>query len=139
MSNDSHHRGPGVRTFVRSRPIVVLILIVLCFVAIVVFWAGMTNLSAPDKPSREHTGVLSAEVVDAQGKPVAGAKVVLTDSITKENSFAEAGGDGRGKFAELFPGNYEVHAEKGDIRSEPLNIQVGNNAAATVRLVLVKK
>lgn len=87
-------------------------------------------LGRNDKPvgtrqAEPRAHVLSAEVVDAQGKPVAGAKVVLTDSITKENSFAEAGGDGKGKFAELFPGNYEVQAEKGDIRSEPLDIQVG--------------
>lgn len=95
--------------------------------------------AAPDKPSRKHTGVLSVEVKEASAKPVASAKVTLTDSVTGEKTYGDTDDKGQCKLSGLFPGTYEVQAEKGDSKSDSQGIKISNDATTTVKLVFGKK
>lgn len=92
--------------------------------------------ATPNAPNRRHTGVLSAEVVDASGRPVSGAKVNLMDSVTGEMTSIETDDKGQCRLIRLFPGTYGVRAEKGDTQSDSQGIKISNGATTTVKLVL---
>jgi uncharacterized GH25 family protein len=96
--------------------------------------------ASPDKPSRTHKGIVTADVVDDSGKPVAGATVVLTDSVLKDDTSSQTT-DKKGmcKFTGLFPGVYTIQAKKDGMESNSEDLKVSNEQTTTAKLVLSPK
>jgi tetratricopeptide (TPR) repeat protein len=74
------------------------------------------------------TGMVKGTVTDSQGKPVEGAKVTIIDKGT--HSKRELTTNKKGEFVQLgiFPGNYSIAAEKGELRAEiDMHLGLGEN------------
>jgi tetratricopeptide (TPR) repeat protein len=86
--------------------------------------AVVLGLTAMAAPATAQTGQLRGKVVDAQNKPVEGAKItiVMTDSNAKLELKTKKGGD----YLQigLQPGNYKVTAEKDGLTQE-FTVRVG--------------
>jgi uncharacterized GH25 family protein len=96
-----------------------------------------TVQASPDNPDRKHKGSVTGTVVDELGKPVNKATVELTDVVTEEAASSVTTGDnGRYEFSGLLPGNYRIHAKKGEKESEVVEIKVDNDPVGGPRLVL---
>ncbi|HVL67230.1 MAG TPA: tetratricopeptide repeat protein [Vicinamibacterales bacterium] len=81
-------------------------------------------LAAWAAPASAQSGQVKGKVVDAQNKPVSGAKITIVAVDT--NQKLETKTDSRGEFRQigLTPGNYTVTAERGDL-SQALDVRVG--------------
>jgi tetratricopeptide (TPR) repeat protein len=81
------------------------------------------------------TGMLKGKVTDAQGAPVDGAKVTVSAKSVK--SVRELKTNKKGEFVQigLFPGDYTITAEKGDLKaSTDARIGIGENPDVNLQL-----
>jgi hypothetical protein len=91
---------------------------------------------APPDPDKTHKGIVSGKIVDALGKPVAGATVTLKDSTTREALSTNSDKDGKYQFKNLFPGEYTIQAEQGGLASQVQKLKVNNGTLAPINLTI---
>jgi hypothetical protein len=81
---------------------------------------------------------LSGTVTDAAGKPVANAKISITDSAG-QSSEAQTGSDGRFNVLNLATGDYEVVASSDGISSTPQKVTLTASGSRNLTLTLSQK
>lgn len=88
--------------------------------------------------SAQSTGMAKGKVVDGQGQPVEGAKVVI-EFLDGVNRKYEVKSNKRGEFIQigLQPGNYRLTASKEGVGSQSFDVRVRLGAAAEVTFQLV--
>jgi hypothetical protein len=82
-------------------------------------------------------GALRGTIVDAADRPVAGAKVSLTEASKGLVRRTESGSDGSFLFASVLAGHYAVRVEMAGFTNQEmqgLEIEVGQEASVTIRL-----
>lgn len=93
------------------------------------------GLAAP--AAAQSTGMVKGKVVDADGKPVADAQVVIeyAEGVTRKNTTKT---NSRGEFIQigLFPGTYRVTASKDKVGAQTFDVRVRIGSAAEVNFAL---
>lgn len=93
------------------------------------------GLAAP--AAAQSTGMVKGKVVDAEGKPVADAQILIeyTDGVTRKTTTKS---NNRGEFIQigLFPGTYRVTASKDKVGSQTFEARVRIGNASEVNFVL---
>jgi uncharacterized GH25 family protein len=92
-----------------------------------------------DNPDR-NKGSVTGTVIDEKGKPVEGAKVELTDPVTKEPpSSVITDKKGQYEFRGLLPGTYRLQARKEGVQSDTNDIRVAIGKNVGPKLTLLAK
>src|SRR5919204_3591582 len=98
--------------------------------------AAAASLAAP--ALGQSTGMVKGKVVDAEGKPVEGAKITIefTEGVNRRQQTTT---NKKGEFIQigLFPGNYKVTAEKEKIGSQSFDVRVRLGQASEVNFQLI--
>jgi tetratricopeptide (TPR) repeat protein len=98
--------------------------------------AAAASLAAP--ALGQSTGMVKGKVVDAEGKPVEGAKITIefTEGVNRRQQTTT---NKKGEFIQigLFPGNYKVTAEKEKLGSQAFDVRVRLGQTAEVNFQLV--
>ncbi|MGE0451034.1 MAG: carboxypeptidase regulatory-like domain-containing protein [Vicinamibacterales bacterium] len=99
--------------------------------------ALVASLAVSAPAFAQTNGMIKGTVVDAQGQPVDGAKIVMENVGGTGRKF-ETRTDKKGEYIQLgLPsGNYRVTAEKDKLGSEPKGVTVRANSQQTANLVL---
>ncbi len=110
------------------------------FLYLLYFLALLSFLVPPAFSQREARATVDGTVTEADGTPVAGAKVVLQTSDGKSPRGARTNAKGRFVFRSLRHGLYDIRASRQKRSSEWVrNLVVRSNTIVTVTLVLPEK
>jgi Tfp pilus assembly protein PilF len=86
-------------------------------------------------PASAQTGMLKGKVVDASDKPIEGAKVVIAAKGMKNSRELKTNKKGEWVQIGLFPGDYEISAEKGDDKGVvTTRVSIGDNPEVMIRV-----
>ncbi|HEX7086475.1 MAG TPA: tetratricopeptide repeat protein [Vicinamibacterales bacterium] len=98
-------------------------------------------LALPSAASAQ-TGMLRGKVTDPEGKPIEGAKITISSKTVKSSREVKSNKKGEWIQIGLYPGEYLVTAEKGDLKAQgearvslgenpPLEMQLGRGGATS--------
>ena len=86
-------------------------------------------------PASAQTGMLKGKVVDTADKPVEGAKVIIAAKGMKNTREVKTNKKGEWVQIGLFPGDYEITAEKGDDKGNvSTRVSIGENPEIMIRV-----
>jgi tetratricopeptide (TPR) repeat protein len=86
-------------------------------------------------PAWAQTGMLKGKVVDTADKPVEGAKVIITAKGMKNSREVKTNKKGEWVQIGLFPGDYEIAAEKGEDKGNvTTRVSIGENPEVMIRV-----
>lgn len=119
---------------IRAQRALVAIMLLLSGPMVFSVSAAVAIQDAPREPSRKHHGSIAGKVIDESGKPVAKAKVELTDSVTQEVSSYESGKNGQYKIINLGPGVYTLKAEADGRQSDLTQVKVSSDGVTRQNL-----
>jgi tetratricopeptide (TPR) repeat protein len=86
-------------------------------------------------PATAQTGMLKGKVFDAQGAPVDGAKVTISQKGMKNTREVKTNKKGEWVQIGLFPGDYTITAEKGDMKGiTDTRVSIGENPEITTKI-----
>jgi tetratricopeptide (TPR) repeat protein len=86
-------------------------------------------------PASAQTGMLKGRVVDTADKPVEGAKVIIAAKGMKNSREVKTNKKGEWVQIGLFPGDYEITAEKGEDKGTvTTRVSIGENPEVMIRV-----
>jgi tetratricopeptide (TPR) repeat protein len=98
-------------------------------------WAAALVLVSLAAPVSAQTGMLKGKVVDTADKPVDGAKVIIAAKGMKNSREVKTNKKGEWVQIGLFPGDYEITAEKGEDKGTvTTRVSIGENPEVMIRV-----
>jgi tetratricopeptide (TPR) repeat protein len=89
---------------------------------------AMLLLLVLPSPASAQTGMLRGKVTDPEGKPVEGVTITITSKAVKQSREVKTNKRGEWLQIGLYPGEYLVTAEKGELRAEgEARVSMGEN------------